>query len=867
MAHSTRVSDLAEAVADGRTPDWIAAEALTDDPVERAVITKLRALQSIHGLMTASAMRPGDDSGRTPLHPGDRWGALEVRAHVGRGRFGDVYRAWDPALEREVALKLVRHTDREGAAEARVVDEGRLMARVRHPNVLAIHGAQRIDGVSGLWMEFVEGQTLARELASHGPFSAERLAHVGVEVAQALAAVHRAGLVHRDVTAHNVLREESGRIVLGDFGTGLDLEASAEDRCGLAGTPAYLAPEVFDGSAASPRSDVYSLGVLLFHLATAGYPVPGASLRDLRDAHSRAERLSLTARRPDLPPALVAAIERSLAADPARRFTGAQCMADTLAAVTRGQSSPVRAGRRIAIAAALAIALAGLGSSTLRTRWWSSGSTPVAAGAGVASGPSTPSRRAAELFDQAHHVAGAEGGQGVQRPHVVEQLAREALREDPDFVMAHLLLANALYSQPEKAREAVPQVERAVKSAERRTVVDRHLALGELHGMRANAVFGTERRRLQQLAVAEFEAVIGLEVNNDWALGCLANLYPGVGNRDGALRAAERLVSIRPTSLTALWRAAHAAHQAGQIDAARRYAERAIRLDVVIDERNAFQAGSVRALRAHLAWLQRDPAAALADADRASEVIDSLPASARGPFAQRLVWVYMTLGRLQQAKRMAEVMDERERGFLVTRVASATFGHAMDESQRQDLRAALARYYPDVRTATNIIHTWVDAGRVDQAEAALRLLAPRPATPPQYWDAARGEVALARGNPLEAIAHLESAAQDDSSQRGTRPWARNVLALAQAYVATAQRQRAVDLLVDATRDPSEYSIEGAHAWLPLRERLFQLHQEAGDAASADWVERGLRAHLVLADAGHAIKRRLDRVSSGPAVRR
>ena len=205
---SQRVTSLAEAVADGDVPDWLGAERSSSDLAERRIIAKLRAVHAIGGLYATYGRT--DSAGRIELQPGDTWGALEIRAHIGRGRFGDVYRAWDPALDREVALKLIRHDEDAAGTEARIVEEGRLMARVRHPNVVTIFGAQRQDEVSGLWMELVEGRTLAAELAERGPFPAEELTRVGLELCGALAAVHDAGLVHRDVKAQNVMRDRYG---------------------------------------------------------------------------------------------------------------------------------------------------------------------------------------------------------------------------------------------------------------------------------------------------------------------------------------------------------------------------------------------------------------------------------------------------------------------------------------------------------------------------------------------------------------------------------------------------------------------------------------------------------------------------------
>ena len=243
-----RLTALAEALADGDTPDWDSASADASTDEERADIRQLRVIADATRLNAELAVqasmsvrsilaegRPLDAHG--PFDVPVTWGSLRIHEKIGRGRFGDVYRAWDPGLDRDVALKLLRHDD--GAEDRLVVDEGRLMARVRHPNVATIYGAQRIDGRTGLWMELIEGRTLEAELAERGPFPAEEIARVGVELCRALAAVHRAGLVHRDVKAQNVLHETGGRIVLGDFGTGHELhdDADAHGSGGHAGLP------------------------------------------------------------------------------------------------------------------------------------------------------------------------------------------------------------------------------------------------------------------------------------------------------------------------------------------------------------------------------------------------------------------------------------------------------------------------------------------------------------------------------------------------------------------------------------------------------------------------------------------------------
>ena len=240
-----------------------------------------------------------------------------------------MYRAWDPRLDREVALKLLRRVESgEGALGSLVIEEGRMLARIRHPNVVTVYGADRIDGRVGLWMEFVDGRTLEAVVRDDGPLGPQEAALIGLDLCRALSAVHRAGLVHRDVKAQNVMREAGGRVVLMDFGTGR--EDFAVRPAEIAGTPLYLAPEVFDNGQATPRSDIYSLGVLLYHLASGAYPVPGRTLAEIREAHAVGRRAWLRDARPNLPDAFVHAIERALKLNPDHRYESAVAMEASL---------------------------------------------------------------------------------------------------------------------------------------------------------------------------------------------------------------------------------------------------------------------------------------------------------------------------------------------------------------------------------------------------------------------------------------------------------------------------------------------------------------------------------------------------------
>ncbi len=254
-----------------------------------------------------------------------RWGHLQLVEKIGAGTFGEVFRAWDPRLEREVALKLLKPAGAplDSLAE-RVLHEGRLLARVRHPNVLTVFEAESREGRVGICMEFIKGQTLDQVLDKQGPFGAREALLVGLDLCRALAAVHNSGLVHRDVKAQNVMREEGGRIVLMDFSSGQELrEPGGTVLPSMAGTPLYLAPEILSGRDATVRSDIYSVGVLLYHLVTASYPIRTKTMEELWKAHKQGQFKRLRDARPDLPERFVQAVERAIAGNPDERYESA----------------------------------------------------------------------------------------------------------------------------------------------------------------------------------------------------------------------------------------------------------------------------------------------------------------------------------------------------------------------------------------------------------------------------------------------------------------------------------------------------------------------------------------------------------------
>ncbi len=301
-----RLLRLAEAISDRQSVSW--DDARSADLELRPVVDGLERVQALAEAF-AAVQAPADREEIQPLV--SRWGQLEILEPIGEGTFGEVFRARDPNLDREVALKL-RHAgpgDVDNAGR-RLLDEARRLARIRHPNVVAVHGADLCAGRVGIWTEFVDGPNLETRLAGDGPLGAGEAISVGLDLCRALAAIHAAGLVHGDVKAANVLRERGGRIVLGDLGSATEAGATP-----ISGSPATLAPEVLAGGPATPNADLYSLGVLLFRLLCGRLPFDAA--------HPGAARVMLRDVRPDLPPALIEAVERAADPDPARRFPSA----------------------------------------------------------------------------------------------------------------------------------------------------------------------------------------------------------------------------------------------------------------------------------------------------------------------------------------------------------------------------------------------------------------------------------------------------------------------------------------------------------------------------------------------------------------
>jgi len=376
-ADDPRLLSVASTIAKGERVDWDALPADTD-PETTTILDELRALE---GVCQASSPIP------------DAWGPFRITGEIGHGSYGTVYSALDHNLGVEVALKVIRAgATGEEVDAARALNEARLLAQINHPNVVRVYWAEQIGQEVGISMELVRGRTLHWLVRTNGPFSASETMLIGVDLCRAVAAVHGARLLHGDIKANNVMRATGGRAVLMDFGAGYDQKSGARRlRRRTAGTPIYLAPEVLDGEPRSKASDIYSLGVLLFYLATGTYPVDGHTPDEIEGKHEARARRLLRDLRPDLPESFIHVVERATAERPEDRY---QTVGELEAALNRAsrEDDPVPVPTPtprwpLPLAAVVAIALMGVGYQTWRSRPDTTVTSPGAGNAGVVTPP------------------------------------------------------------------------------------------------------------------------------------------------------------------------------------------------------------------------------------------------------------------------------------------------------------------------------------------------------------------------------------------------------------------------------------------------------------------------------------------------
>ena len=279
--------------------------------------------------------------------PSEHVGPYRLEEPLGHGGMGAVWRAWDERLKRQVAAKRVHADTAFSHTRARLRREAQAVARLNHPSI--VHVYDMVEGEESDWiiMELVSGQTLRQQLHEDGPFGPSMAARLGCEIAEGLAEAHESGILHRDLKATNVMVTPAGRAKILDFGLAKEMEREGADwdptlsAPGMVlGTPYAMSPEQAQGLPLDARSDLFSLGALLYEVLTGSPPFRGnsttACLARVLSYQPPPLRYSI----PGIPPELSDLIERLLEKEPADRPQSAREVARALAAIAAQEEEP-----------------------------------------------------------------------------------------------------------------------------------------------------------------------------------------------------------------------------------------------------------------------------------------------------------------------------------------------------------------------------------------------------------------------------------------------------------------------------------------------------------------------------------------------
>jgi eukaryotic-like serine/threonine-protein kinase len=491
--------------------------------------------------------------GRTGgLAQGRTWGSFQLLELVGKGSFGEVYRAWDPHLERDVGLKiLLPRSEGDEAQFKALLREARALAAVRHSNIVPVHGIDEHDGLVGFWTDFVHGKNLASLVREQGAFGYREAVLAGIDVCKALSAVHRAGLLHRDIKAENVMREEGGRILLMDFG----LSTLPHLQKDFAGTPVYMAPELFQGVPASVESDIYAVGALLFFLVTGKHPsgvrVSGVETPVTAGSDERTSDVAVVSRasaartlssrsildhRPDLPAAFVGVIDRAIHADPAKRFSSAGEMSGALSEVlvepvtaSAMDKMPrwlARGGRYVALALVLIAAVGG---------WEYLHHAGAAKERNAAQSANLNEKylRAMTLLSRADKQKNVSDA---------TEILKEVLAQDPQFALAQAGLGLAYFIRYRDS--PTPELlEQARAACNRAIAIEPKLAPPYVTLARIEAMAGNNA-----LAMQHVQRALQLDPHSAEAYGAQAEVLKAEGRDAEAIASVERATDLAPDS-------------------------------------------------------------------------------------------------------------------------------------------------------------------------------------------------------------------------------------------------------------------------------------------------------------------------------
>jgi serine/threonine protein kinase/pimeloyl-ACP methyl ester carboxylesterase len=320
---------------------------LQEEPAFEVFVREIRSFlgapaRPVSPVRAAAATAPVSAAARVALEPGGQLGPFRLVESLGAGGMGVVFRARDTRLERDVALKLLTaELAAHSSAAAMLLNEARAASALNHPNIAHVYEVGEASGHSYIAMEFVEGRPLSERIPAEG-LPAEQVLRYGTQVAAAIGHAHDRGIIHRDLKSANVMVTPEGQAKVLDFGLAQRLAPEEVDQAtrsrltldhGVAGTLAYMAPELFRGSPADARSDIWALGVALYEMAAGKQPFQGRTGYELTSAILRETPPALP---PQVPAGLRAVVQRCLAKEPGERYRNAGELRAALEAIGSG---------------------------------------------------------------------------------------------------------------------------------------------------------------------------------------------------------------------------------------------------------------------------------------------------------------------------------------------------------------------------------------------------------------------------------------------------------------------------------------------------------------------------------------------------
>ena len=525
--------------------------------------------------------------------PGTRFGPYEVLDVIGTGGMGEVYRARDPRLRRDVAIKVLRGSA-TGESWERFRHEARAASALSHPNICAVFDVGEADGQQYLVMELLEGETLhdrnGRE-ALELPVSVA----IALQIADALEAAHEKGIVHRDIKSGNVMLSGRHHAKVLDFGLARQASGTTEENLTvnaltvtgmISGTPHYLSPEVLRGEMADSRSDLWAFGVVLYEMLTGRLPFRGATVAEISSSILKDEAVPLPS---PVPPALRALVSRCLEKHPERRYQKAAEIREALERIQAPSSSVRTTGRRKWLSTAAVVVVIAVVSGI---GWWQT-RAPSAQTLSTG-GPASANQEANDLFEMGTSLARIQNN----IPKGLEAFNR-ALKLDPRFSEARRAAAFYLVifqlngytndaSQLYRAEEELRLVEKEVPDSVNLpsslaalyvTLGKKELApvekLDRILRNSPNVQTGIWRGVIHLLAEenaqakAVFESLLKTDANIGAPRQLLGEVLRGEGDLEAAIHHERRVLEVAPGNISAIWTLSTAYLDQGDFAAAR----------------------------------------------------------------------------------------------------------------------------------------------------------------------------------------------------------------------------------------------------------------------------------------------------------